>query len=91
MLVNGALTVYVERGGKTLLVWPATPDEAVDPDDPRVGEALGALAEAAGAGALGTLTVERINGAPALTAPLGPVLEAAGFHATPRGLRLRAQ
>ncbi|MFJ4701506.1 DEAD/DEAH box helicase [Streptomyces sp. NPDC088768] len=91
VLVNGALTVYVERGGKTLLVWPATPDEAVDPDDPRVGEALGALAEAAEAGALGTLTVERINGAPALTAPLGPVLEAAGFHATPRGLRLRAQ
>ncbi|MFJ5089536.1 ATP-dependent helicase [Streptomyces sp. NPDC088674] len=91
VLVNGALTVFVERGGKTLLVWPATPDEAVDPDDPRVGEALGALAEAAGAGALGTLTVERINGAPALTAPLGPVLEAAGFHATPRGLRLRAQ
>ncbi|EGJ74358.1 putative ATP dependent DNA helicase [Streptomyces sp. Tu6071] len=91
VLVNGALTVYVERGGKTLLVWPATPDEAVDPDDPRVGEALRALAEAAGAGALGTLTVERINGAPALTAPLGPVLEAAGFHATPRGLRLRAQ
>ncbi|WP_435194957.1 ATP-dependent helicase [Streptomyces sp. NRRL F-5630] len=91
VLVNGALTVYVERGGKTLLVWPATPDEAVDPDDPRLAEALGALAEAAGAGALGTLTVERINGAPALTAPLAQVLESAGFHATPRGLRLRAQ
>ncbi|WP_433340430.1 ATP-dependent helicase [Streptomyces sp. CA-253872] len=91
VLVNGALTVYVERGGKTLLVWPATPGESVAPDDPRIADALGALAEAAGAGALGTLTVERINGAPALTAPLGPVLEAAGFHATPRGLRLRAQ
>ncbi|MEU6442945.1 ATP-dependent helicase [Streptomyces sp. NPDC047046] len=91
VLVNGALTVYVERGGKTLLVWPATPEEAVEPDDPRIAEALGALAEAAGAGALGTLTVERINGAPALTAPLGQVLESAGFHATPRGLRLRAQ
>jgi ATP-dependent Lhr-like helicase len=33
--------------------------------------------------------VERTNGEPALTSPLGQALEAAGFHATPRGLRLR--
>ncbi|NED10747.1 hypothetical protein G3I33_04450, partial [Streptomyces sp. SID9124] len=49
-----------------------------------------ALASAARAGALGTVTVERTNGVSALTSPLGRTLEAAGFLATPRGLRLRA-
>ena len=49
-----------------------------------------ALAAACRAGALGTVTVERTNGASSLTSPLGRTLEAAGFLATPRGLRLRA-
>ncbi len=49
-----------------------------------------ALAAAARAGSLGTVTVERINGTQALTSPIGTLLEAAGFVATPRGLRLRA-
>jgi ATP-dependent Lhr-like helicase len=51
--------------------------------------AADALALAVREGALGRLTVERTNGEPALTSPLGRALEAAGFHATPRGLRLR--
>ncbi|MDK0522663.1 DEAD/DEAH box helicase [Streptomyces sp. ML-6] len=84
VLVDGELTLYMERGGKTLLAWPT------DPDDPALLAAAGALAAAARAGALGTVTVERANGAPALTSPLGRTLEAAGFLATPRGLRLRA-
>ncbi|TQK51458.1 ATP-dependent Lhr-like helicase [Streptomyces sp. SLBN-118] len=83
VLVNGELTLYMERGGKTLLAW------ATDPDSPALHAAAGALAQAAGAGALGTVTVERTNGIPALTSPLGRALESAGFHATPRGLRLR--
>ncbi|RDG38248.1 ATP-dependent helicase [Streptomyces corynorhini] len=83
VLVDGELTLYMERGGKTLLAWPT------DPEDPALRSATEALAGAARAGALGTVTVERINGVPALTAPLGRALEAAGFHATPRGLRLR--
>ncbi|MFD4576426.1 ATP-dependent helicase [Streptomyces sp. NPDC058417] len=91
VLVDGELTVYMERGGKTLLAWPAAPDQADTPaDDPRLPDAARALAEAARAGALGTVTVERINGASALTSPLGTLLEGAGFIATPRGLRLRA-
>jgi ATP-dependent Lhr-like helicase len=49
-----------------------------------------ALAGAARQGRLGTVTVERVNGGSALESPLGSTLEAAGFHATPRGLRLRA-
>ncbi|MET8506706.1 ATP-dependent helicase [Streptomyces sp. NPDC004787] len=84
VLVDGELTLYMERGGKTLLSWPA------EPDSPALRAAAEALAAAAAAGSLGTVTVERINGATALTSPLARALEAAGFHATPRGLRLRA-
>ncbi|WP_030757276.1 DEAD/DEAH box helicase [Streptomyces griseus] len=84
VLVDGELTLYVERGGKTVLSWP------VEPDDPALTTAAGALAEAARAGALGAVTVERINGTASLTSPLARPLEAAGFLATPRGLRLRS-
>ncbi|MFI9615285.1 ATP-dependent helicase [Streptomyces sp. NPDC052023] len=89
VLVDGEAALYMERGGKTLLAWPADPDAAPD-DDPRLGAAAEALAAAARAGSLGTVTVERINGAAALTSPVGTLLESAGFIATPRGLRLRA-
>ncbi|MEV6262007.1 DEAD/DEAH box helicase [Streptomyces sp. NPDC051784] len=84
VLVDGELTLYMERGGKSLLSW------STDPDDPALRAAAEALASAARAGRLGTVTVERTNGASALTSPLGRTLEAAGFLATPRGLRLRA-
>ncbi|MEC3997539.1 ATP-dependent helicase [Actinacidiphila sp. DG2A-62] len=81
VLSDGELALYVERGGKTLLAWPL--------DEIRVQAAADALALAVREGALGRLTVERTNGESALTSPLGQALEAAGFHATPRGLRLR--
>ncbi|MFE8942159.1 DEAD/DEAH box helicase [Streptomyces sp. NPDC007872] len=84
VLVDGELTLYMERGGKTLLSWPT------DPDDPALTAAAEALAASARAGSLGTVTVERLNGVAALTSPLARPLEAAGFLATPRGLRLRA-
>ncbi|MCL2734503.1 MAG: DEAD/DEAH box helicase, partial [Actinomycetia bacterium] len=81
VLSDGELVLYVERGGKTLLAWPG--------DGIRLQAAADALALAVREGALGRLTVERTNGEPALTSALGQALEAAGFHATPRGLRLR--
>ncbi|WP_328916547.1 MULTISPECIES: ATP-dependent helicase [unclassified Streptomyces] len=81
VLTDGELTLYVERGGKTLLAWSA--------EEIRVQAAADALALAVREGALGRLTVERTNGESALTSPVGRALEAAGFHATPRGLRLR--
>ncbi|MFF8967644.1 DEAD/DEAH box helicase [Streptomyces globisporus] len=84
VLVDGELTLYMERGGKTLLAWPS------DPEAPALRAAAEALAASARAGALGTVTVERTNGVSSLTSPLGRTLEAAGFLATPRGLRLRA-
>ncbi|WP_263165186.1 ATP-dependent helicase [Streptomyces sp. SCSIO ZS0520] len=90
VLVDGELTLYMERGGKTLLAWAPAESAADALEDTRLTAAAASLAAAAAAGSLGTVTVERINGAPALTSPLGPVLENAGFHATPRGLRLRA-
>ncbi|MEU1212266.1 DEAD/DEAH box helicase [Streptomyces sp. NPDC005791] len=84
VLVDGELTLYMERGGKSLLAWPT------EPADPALHAAAAALASAARAGTLGTVTVERTNGVSALTSPLGRTLEGAGFLATPRGLRLRA-
>jgi ATP-dependent Lhr-like helicase len=38
---------------------------------------------------LGRLAVERADGDSVLNSPLGAALESAGFHPTPRGLRLR--
>jgi ATP-dependent Lhr-like helicase len=81
VLVGGALAIYVERGGKALLTW------ADDPDT--LGIAVAALAQAVRGGTLGKLTVERADGAAVLHSPLADALAAAGFHATPRGLRLR--
>ena len=82
VLVDGALVLYVERGGRTLL--------SFRDDDACVGPAVDALALAVRDGALGRLTVEKADGEPALTSALGLALEAAGFRPTPRGLRLRA-
>lgn len=81
VLVDGHLVLYVERGGKTLLSFT---------DDDRLRPAVDALALAVRDGALGKLTVERADGAAINDSPLGAALEDAGFHPTPRGLRLRA-
>ncbi|MFF5211830.1 ATP-dependent helicase [Streptosporangium sp. NPDC000396] len=81
VLVDGRLVLYVERGGKTLLSF--TDDDALRP-------AVDALALAVRDGALGKLTVERADGVAVNDSPLAAALEAAGFHPTPRGLRLRA-
>jgi len=81
--VEGRLVLYVERGGRTLLTW------STDPDD--LGPAAQALAAAAQRGALGRLTVEKADGTQLLGSgptPLREALQAAGFVATPRGLRL---
>ena len=83
VLTGGALVLYVERGGKSLLSFSDEPAA--------LGGAADALALAVRDGALGRLTVERADGAGLLGSdhPLAAALEAAGFHPTPRGLRLR--
>ncbi|GAA2134865.1 ATP-dependent helicase [Actinomadura napierensis] len=82
VLVDGRLALYVERGGKTLLTW--------DDDPEMLRPAVDALALAVREGALGKLTVERADGTAINDSPLAAALESAGFHPTPRGLRLRA-
>ncbi|MFI7451227.1 ATP-dependent helicase [Nonomuraea sp. NPDC049714] len=81
VLVDGHLVLYVERGGKTLLSFA---------DGDRLQPAVDALALAVRDGALGKLTVERADGGSIVDSPLAAALESAGFHPTPRGLRLRA-
>jgi len=81
VLVDGVLVLYVERGGRTVLSYL---------DEPVILEsATKALAETVHSGALGTLSVERADGAPVQQSTLGEALAAAGFRITPRGLRLR--
>ena len=83
-LVDGVLTLYVERGGKTLLTF--TDDEEV------LAHGIEALGRVVREGALGRLTVEKADGASILgqdSEVLRRAMESAGFIATPRGLRLR--
>jgi ATP-dependent Lhr-like helicase len=82
VLVDGELVLYVERGGKTLLSW--TEDETA------LKEAATALSGAVASGALGRMVVQKADGASVHEpGPLSQALQAAGFAATPRGLRLR--
>ncbi|MGY2873755.1 ATP-dependent helicase Lhr and Lhr-like helicase [Marmoricola sp. URHA0025 HA25] len=85
VLVEGELALYVERGGRTLLTFAD--------DEETVAAAIDALGTAVRRGALGRLTVEKADGASILghdSEPIRRALEAAGFVATSKGLRLRA-
>lgn len=88
ILVDGELTWFLERGGRSLL--------AFSTDVEAHAAAATALVELVGAGRLRALLVERINGVPVLETGAGPqhvavqdALTASGFSRTPRGLRLR--
>ncbi|MCC2319257.1 ATP-dependent helicase [Cellulomonas chengniuliangii] len=88
VLVDGALVLYVERGGRTVLTF--THDVA------QLELAAGSLAESVRRGQLGRMTLARIDGVEVLASatldePAGRALVAAGFAPTPRGLRLRGQ
>jgi ATP-dependent Lhr-like helicase len=87
VLVDGELSWFLERGGRSLLTFT---------DDPAVHRcAAVALADLVAAGRVAAILVERIDGAPALQPPAdGPspvtaALSEAGFMRTPRGMRLR--
>ena len=83
VLVDGVLALYIERGGKSLLSWSTEESE--------LEAAADALVLAVREGALGQLTVHTADGDAVLGAqsPLTDALQKAGFHTTPRGLRLR--
>ncbi|QMU96219.1 ATP-dependent helicase [Microbacterium esteraromaticum] len=81
VLVDGALVLYLERGGRTVLAFD---------DDPDVLRAAAAdLVATSRARRLETLTVEKINGDGVYGTPFALALQEAGFVATPRGYALR--
>ena len=82
VLIDGALGLYVEKGGKTVLNF-------LDPDAEDAIEAAAASLAATVRAAGGRLRVERIDGEFAVGTPLGDALQRAGFAPTPQGLRLR--
>ncbi|MCL1800370.1 MAG: DEAD/DEAH box helicase, partial [Promicromonosporaceae bacterium] len=84
VLANGELALYVERGGRTLLTFGAP--EILEP-------ALGQLVAATTTGKFGRLTIQKVNGEPALQAvkaksEVATALVNAGFAVTPSGLRV---
>ncbi|MEN2744824.1 ATP-dependent helicase [Sinomonas halotolerans] len=79
--VDGALALYVERGGKTLLAF--TEDDAV------LAPAAEALVGVVRSGAVDKLAMEKVNGHDLLDTPLARALTAAGAYSTPRGVRIR--
>ncbi|WP_435526745.1 ATP-dependent helicase [Microbacterium aurantiacum] len=81
VLVDGALVLYLERGGKTALAFA---------DDPALLSAAAAdLATTARARRLDTLTIEQVNGVFIHGSEWGRALREAGFVESPRGLTLR--
>ncbi|WP_343232119.1 hypothetical protein [Mycolicibacterium sp. CBMA 361] len=87
-LVDGELVWFLERGGKSLLAFDATPEQH--------RAAAGALSDLVSAGRLQSLLIEKVNGEPVLAptteadrAVVHTALADAGFSRTPRGLRLR--
>lgn len=79
---DGALIVYVERGGKTLLSFSNEREE--------LQKAADVLALAVRERVVPRLDVESVDGAPVGTTPLGEAMRHAGFRDSSRGLRLRA-
>ncbi|PRB11650.1 ATP-dependent helicase [Microbacterium sp. MYb72] len=81
VLVDGALVLYLERGGRTVLSFS---------DDLDVLRAASSdLAATARARRLDTLTVEKVNGDGVYGTDFALALQEAGFVVTPRGYTLR--
>ncbi|MGF0130348.1 ATP-dependent helicase [Dietzia cinnamea] len=81
VLVDGICVLFVERGGRTVLIF-----------DDRAGAvplAAGALVDAVRSGAVGPLTVTTLGGEPVHGSPHAAAFEAAGFGITPKGVRIR--
>lgn len=82
VLVDGALVLYVERGGKTLLAFSA--------DAGILAAAGAALVGVVTRGAVDKLIMEKVNGHGILDTPVATALAQAGAYSTPKGLRIRA-
>jgi ATP-dependent Lhr-like helicase len=73
VLDSGELRLYLERGGRSLLTWGEVTAEHL--------RALVAAATRAG-----KVELQRVDGVATRQSPLAPVLTAAGFGTTPRGM-----
>jgi ATP-dependent Lhr-like helicase len=80
VLVDGSLALYIERGGKTVLTFGAGERQLA-----AAAESLAATVRRS----VGKLRVERVDGEFVIGTAVGDALAAAGFSATPQGLRLR--
>jgi ATP-dependent helicase Lhr and Lhr-like helicase len=87
VLVEDELALYVERGGRGLIILATGPSP---PAGAAVREALAALADGVRAGRVGKLALERIDGEPAIASPLVAELVELGFQPGPRRLTLSA-
>jgi ATP-dependent Lhr-like helicase len=83
VLAGAEPVLYVERGGRAL-------QTLVEAEDPRLGEALEALALHVRSGRGGRLQLEKLDGEPIVGSPLEPLLVELGFRAGPRRLTLSA-
>ena len=82
-IVDGEALLYLERGGRTALVFTD------DADALAIGASV--LAAALARGRSERLRVETVNGAPVFGSVLDRPLRDAGFRETPRGLRFDAR
>ena len=81
VLVDGALALYLERGGKTLLCF--------DSNEETLRVAAPALVEALRTARVERISVQKVNGEAILDTPVARALVAAGFGTLPSGLRFR--
>ncbi|MDO5739384.1 MAG: DEAD/DEAH box helicase [Ornithinimicrobium sp.] len=88
VLIDGALVLYLERGGRSALTFTA-PTQV--PEAEVWNGAAGALVDAVRSGSVRGITIAKIDGVGALesVAPLATALTEVGFHTAPQGLRLR--
>ena len=80
VLNDGSPVLFLERGGKSMLSWPAPAEHLT--------AAATALATSVRRDQLPPPYLNRIDGVNALISPIAPALIATGFVETPRGLRL---
>ena len=97
VLVEDEPVLYVERGGRGLVTLAETSPRPAHgsvvhghPDEHPVDLGLAALAEAVRGGRVEKLSLERIDGEPAIASGLAQTLIELGFHSGPRRLTLSA-
>ncbi len=95
VLVDDEPVLYVERGGRGMLtintsVASEGRSAALVSAQPRIDDGLRALAAAVRSGRVPKLSLERIDGDPAVSSELAATLLELGFHPGPRRLTLSA-